>query len=98
MRFKLRQEEEALAVRETPPESSLSRMVEKLVFKIDNRGPILECSFKDLESGLVELQATHVLLRPSCSNIIMFHCLVVLHEHMKCGVNVRKLDRGEEKM
>ena len=55
MRLKLRQEEEALASRETPPESSLSRRVEGLLFKVDNGGPILECLFKDMELGRVEL-------------------------------------------
>ena len=55
MRFELRQEEEALASRETVPESSLLRMVEELVFELDKRGPIMMCLYEDLGSGLVEL-------------------------------------------
>ena len=49
MRLKLRQEEEVLASREMPPESHLLGMVEDLLGEVDNRGPILECSFKDIE-------------------------------------------------
>ena len=30
-------------------------------------------------------------------NIIVFYCLVVGCEHVKCKMRVRKLDRGEEK-
>ena len=55
MRFELRQEEEALAPGETPPESSLLRMVEELVFELDDGGPIITYSYEDLELGLVEL-------------------------------------------
>ena len=55
MRLKLRWEEEALASGKTPPESRLLRMVEELVFDIDDRGPIMMCSYKDVELGLVEL-------------------------------------------
>ena len=55
MRIKLRQEEEILASGKTPPESSLSRMVEELLFDVDDGGPIMECSFEDVESGCVEL-------------------------------------------
>ena len=55
MRFELRWEEEALASGKEVPESSLSKMVEELVFELDDEGPIIECLFKDLESGLVEL-------------------------------------------
>ena len=55
VRLKLRWEEEALASGETPPESNLLRMVEELVFDIDDRGPIMMCSYKDVELGLVEL-------------------------------------------
>ena len=55
MRLKLRQEEEALASRETPPESCLLGMVEDLLFKVDGGGPIMECLFEDIESGQVEL-------------------------------------------
>ena len=55
MNLDLRQEEEALASRETPPEINLLRMVEELVFKVDDRSPIMTCLFEELESGLVEL-------------------------------------------
>ena len=55
MRLELRQEEEALASRETPAESGLLRMVGELLFDVNNGGPIMECSFKDVESGQVEL-------------------------------------------
>ena len=55
MRLKLRQEEEALASRETPPKSCLLGMVEEFVFNLDNGGPIMTCSYEDVESGLVEL-------------------------------------------
>ena len=55
VRLKLRQEEEALASRKTPPESRLLGMVEEFVFNLDNGGPIMMCSYEDVESGLVEL-------------------------------------------
>ena len=51
MRLKLRQEEEALAPGETPPESYLLGMVEDLHFEVNDGGPIMECLFEDLESG-----------------------------------------------
>ena len=51
MRLELRWEEEALASRETPPESRLLGMVEDLLGGVDDGGPILECSFEDIESG-----------------------------------------------
>ena len=51
MKLKLRQEEEILASGETPPESGLSRMVEELLFVVDDGGPIMECSFEDVELG-----------------------------------------------
>ena len=51
VRLKLRWEEEVLASGETPPESSFSRTVEELLFKVDDGGPILEYLFKDMESG-----------------------------------------------
>ena len=55
MRVKLRQEEEVLASGEMPPESCLLEMVEDLLGEVDDGGPILECSFEDIESGRVTL-------------------------------------------
>ena len=55
MRLELRREEETLDSREMPPESHLLRMVEDLLFKVNNGGPIMERSFEDLESGRIEL-------------------------------------------
>ena len=55
MRLELRQEEKALASGEMPPESHLLGMVEDLLFKVNDGGPIMECLFEDLESGRVEL-------------------------------------------
>ena len=55
MRLELRQEEEALASGETPPESRLLGMVEDLLFNVNDGSPIMECSFEDLESGRIEL-------------------------------------------
>ena len=55
VRLELRWEEEALASGETLPESHLLGMVEELVFDIDNGGPIMMCSYEDVESGLIEL-------------------------------------------
>ena len=55
MNFELKQEEEALASRETPPESCLLDAVRDLVEEEDNGGPIFECSWDDIESGQVTL-------------------------------------------
>ena len=41
MRVELRQEEEVLASREMPPESSLLEMVRELISKGEDGGPIL---------------------------------------------------------
>ena len=41
VRVELRQEEEVLASRETPPESSLLEMVRELISEGEDRGPIL---------------------------------------------------------
>ena len=84
MRLELRQDEEALASRESPPESSLSRMVKELVFDIDNGGPIMTCSYKDVELGLVELYVD-CIAKTVYTNIIMFCCLVVGCEHEEVG-------------
>ena len=51
----LRWEEEALASRETVLEGSLTRMVDESTFNLDEGGPILECSYKEFEAGLVGL-------------------------------------------
>ena len=55
MNFELKQEEEALASGETPPESHLLAAVRDLVEGEDDGGPIFECSWDDIESGRVTL-------------------------------------------
>ena len=57
MSFELRQDKEALPSEEVIPERRLSRMVKVLCFELDldERGPILKCSYKDLELGLIKL-------------------------------------------
>ena len=55
MNFELKQEEEALASGEAPPESHLLDAVRDLIKGEDNGGPILECSWDDVESGRVTL-------------------------------------------
>ena len=55
MNFKLKREEEALASRETPPESHLLDAVRDLVEGEDDGGLILECSWDDIESGRITL-------------------------------------------
>ena len=50
---------------------------------------------KEDENG--KSQATENDVRTPCTNIIMFCCLVVGCEHVKCKTSVRKLGRGEEK-
>ena len=53
MNFKLKWEKEALASRETPPESHLLDVVRELVKGENDGGPIFECSWDNLESGHV---------------------------------------------
>ena len=55
MNFELKQEKEALASGETPPESHLLDVVRDLVEGEDNGGLIFECSWDDIESGRVTL-------------------------------------------
>ena len=50
-RSKLRQEKEALAPGETPPESYLLDVVRDLVEGEDDGGPIFECSWDEIASG-----------------------------------------------
>ena len=51
MNFKLKQEEEALASRETPSESHLLDAVRDLIEGEDNGGPIFECSWDNIASS-----------------------------------------------
>ena len=74
MRLELRQEEEALASRETPPESNLLRLVEELVFEVDNGGPIMTCLYEDVESGIVELWP---LVPISLCFVVLLWCMSV---------------------
>ena len=53
MNFELKREEEALASRETPPESHLLDAVRDLVEGEDDGGLIFECSWDDIASGRV---------------------------------------------
>ena len=53
MNFELKREEEALASRETPPESHLLDVVRDLVEGEDDGGLIFECSWDEIASGHV---------------------------------------------
>ena len=53
MNFELKREEEALASRETPPESHLLDAVRDLVEGEDDGGPIFECSWDKIASSRV---------------------------------------------
>ena len=53
MNFKLKQEEEALASGETPPESHLLDAVRDFLEEEDDGGPIFECSWDEIASGRV---------------------------------------------
>ena len=53
MNFELKREEEALASRETPPESRLLDAVRDLVEEEDDGGPIFECTWDNVASGRV---------------------------------------------
>ena len=55
MNFELKWEEEALASGETPPKSHLLDVLRDLIEGEDDGGPILECSWDDVESGHVTL-------------------------------------------
>ena len=55
MNLELKREEEALASGETPPESHLLDAVRDLVEGEDDGGPIIKCSWDDIESGRVTL-------------------------------------------
>ena len=53
MNFELKWEEEALASRETPPESHLLDAVRDLIEGEDDEGPIFECSWDEIASRQV---------------------------------------------
>ena len=53
MNFELKREEEALASRETPPESRLLDAVRDLIKGENNGGPIFKCSWDEIASSRV---------------------------------------------